>query len=308
MNTSAIRKASFTKHYQDPPQQTDADGTRTWITRGANFVVVLSEAMAGAVLRRPNNSDESMILLPPRVSAAIEAGAERIDAAGDTLTIVPPGPSAVTMKSNGRVVRLFSSKARDLAEAASNAADYASGAPEAAPAVAWPDPPAGFRLRHYSLPDYWDPKGERMQPRLFRCTSLMVNVLPIWKTRRGTTGLSPHSHADFEQGSLALAGSWVHYLRYPWTPNIDDWRPDDHAEFSSPSLLVVPAGVIHTSRDVGEGDTWLVDIFSPPRLDFSLKPRFVLNADEYPLPPDASSGQAKATTEGHLLAWQRSAG
>jgi hypothetical protein len=215
MSTSAIRPASFTKHYDAPPQITEADGTRTWITRGANFVVALSDANAGAVLRRVDNPDESMVLLPPDMRATIEAGGERLDASGDTLTIVPPGASAVTAKSAGTIVRVFSNKARDLAEAAGNAAAYADGAPEVVPIEPWPDPPAGFKLRHYSLPDYWDPKGDRMQPRIFRSTNLMINVLPIWKTRRDTTGLSPHSHADFEQASLAMAGRWVHHLRYP---------------------------------------------------------------------------------------------
>ena len=217
MSKGAIRQSSFTKHYEAPPQQTDADGTRSWITRGANFVVVVSDAKAGALLQRQNNPDESMILLPPNVSATIEASGQRIDAESDTLTIVPPGASAIKVKSAGWIVRIFSSKARDLADAAENASIYADGAPEVAPVVPWPEPPDGFRLRNYRLADYWNPDGERMQPRLFRCTNLMINVLPIWKTRRDTRELSPHSHSDFEQGSLALAGRWVHHLRYPWT-------------------------------------------------------------------------------------------
>jgi hypothetical protein len=33
----------------------------------------------------------------------------------------------------------------------------------------------------------------------------------------------------------------------------------------------------------------------------------VKNADEYPM-PEGAAGQRAATTEGHLLAWQRAAG
>jgi hypothetical protein len=39
----------------------------------------------------------------------------------------------------------------------------------------------------------------------------------------------------------------------------------------------------HTTQDVGEGTTWLIDVFGPPRVDFSSKPGFVLNAADYPV-------------------------
>ena len=49
-------------------------------------------------------------------------------------------------------------------------------------------------------------------------------------------------------------------------------------------MLVIPANVLHTSQNVSQGNSWLIDIFGPPRMDFSSKPGFVINAADYPMP------------------------
>jgi mannose-6-phosphate isomerase-like protein (cupin superfamily) len=274
-----IRSASAGRAYEAPPQLTET-GSRTWITRGANFVVAISEVERGAVLRRADNFDEYMVLLGA-LAATIRAGDETVEAAPESLTIVPPGPSEVTAKGAGHLVRVLSNRAADLLAQAENAAAYADGAPEVAPLAPWPDPPGGFRLRNYQPFDYH--KADTNM-RLFRCTNLMINVLTKRTAPRDVKKLSPHSHDDFEQASLLLEGEYIHHLRYPWVSDLSQWRPDEHMEIGSPSVIVIPPKVVHTSRNIGEKRSWLIDIFAPPRLDFSRKPGLVLNADDYPMP------------------------
>lgn len=279
----AHRKATHARHYREAPQITERDGTRHWITRAANFVAVVTEAAAGAQLLRAAQADEHMLFLPSS-SATIEVGGEKISADAESLTIIPPGRSSITLQQAGTVVRVFSNKADDLTAAAVNAAIYADGAPEIAPIVPWPDPVGGFRLRSYRLADFTSPDPSPLKMRLFRSTNLMINIFEPWSKRRDITKLSPHWHDDFEQMSLALKGGFVHHLRYPWGPDMTAWLEDEHEAYDSPSVLVIPAGVIHTTQDAGEGITWLVDIFGPPRMDFSARPGFVLNAADYPMP------------------------
>jgi len=281
--SEALRQATHARHYAEAPQWTDSDGSRHWITRAANFVTVVTQATKGAVLDR-DNPDEYMVLLPPETDAVFEAEGERIVSKGESLTIVPPGESRVTASNGGTVIRVFSSEASDVMAAAKNAAVYSDGAPEVTPITPWPDPIGGFRLRHYDLSKIQSPDPSPLKMRVFRSTNLMINIFMPWTSRRDERKLSPHSHEDFEQISLALKGSFVHHLRYPWSPDKTRWRDDEHEHYDSPSVLVIPARVIHTTQDVGEGSTWLIDIFAPPRMDFSSKPGFVLNAAEYPMP------------------------
>ncbi|GAA4343761.1 hypothetical protein GCM10023144_47020 [Pigmentiphaga soli] len=279
--------ATFSRQYAHAPQPLAGDSCPSWVTRGANFVVVVTRAADGDTLARAHNPDEYILLLPdtPGLGATVEAGAERLEAGADSLTIVPPGASSVRIRGGGLVARIFSADAADLAALADNAATYATPNPDVAPLVAWPEPVGGFRLRHYRLADYVK-EGSNM--RIFRSCKLMVNPLLKRTVPRDVHKLSPHSHVDFEQGSLALSGTYVHHLRYPWGPDMTLWRADEAGEMDSPSLLVVPPKVIHTSRNVGDQPGVLVDIFAPPRLDFSRK-GVVCNADEYPMPPEAAA-------------------
>ncbi len=274
----------YGRFYADAPQIDDASG-RSWLLRGANFVIVHSEAKPGARFARAQQADEYVVILPDAgARLVVEAGGERQEATGPCLVIVPPGASAVTAPAGGRLTRLYTTKAADLVALCPNAAGYDSWPPNVPAFAPWPDPPGGFRIRVYSL-DVPPQKGRF--GRIFRCTTFMVNYLDPQHGPRDIHKLSPHHHDDFEQCSLALEGAFMHHLRWPWTVDMTAWRDDEHQHFAAPSALVIPPPSIHTSRGLEAGLNQLVDIFCPPRMDFSLQPGWVLNADDYPMPASA---------------------
>lgn len=308
MTELSMRDATKAVFHDMEPQESGADGKwKTWIVRGGNFAICYSEVAPGAVLERAGDPEEHMVILPPDGTAAtIAAGNESVEAGSDSLTIVPPGPSRITVTAGGVVVRIFSKASADIIAKASNNVTYADGAPELAAPDLWPLPHDGYKLRHYPLAQYHDPNGDRIQPRVFRSTNMLVNLFGHYRTRRDTTKLSPHWHDDFEQASLTLNGTWIHHMRTNWGADLKDWKPDDHGEMATPSVIIIPARAIHTSRDVGSDgeESSLYDIFCPPRLDFASKPGFVINEDEYPLPDGADAREVK--TGGTLLSWQKS--
>ena len=267
--------------YSQPPQLTYAS-SQTWLLRGQNFVVAHSTAQPGASFDRLDQPDEYVVLVQRRDNPVmVEAGGGSVSVDGHALIIVPPGASRVSLPHGGSITRIFSAQSSDLAAQASNAASYAeprANIPDFAP---WPAPPGGHRIRSYSLDV---PTTPGRFGRIWRCQTLMINVLDEQIGPRDVTQLSPHHHDDFEQCSLALEGSFIHHLRWPWTHDMTAWREDQHPHVGSPSATIIPPPVIHTTRAMEAGANQLVDIFAPPRLDFSLKPGWVLNAEDYPMP------------------------
>ena len=277
--STPIKPSQWIEFLSEEPSETTASGSRTWIARAANAVIAYTEAKAGDVFARVDQPDEYTILLYSESAAVtVAAGEQSVSVDEEALVVVPPGPSEVRADTDGILIRLFSTEADDLRDAALNSAAYAVPDARAAELAPWPDPVGGFRLRVYRLAD--TPIAPGRFGRIFRTTNLMINFLAEEPDPRDPLKLSPHHHDDFEQISLAVKGRFVHHIRYPWGPDSTTWRDDEHREIATPSICVIPPPTVHTTQGLGSHQQ-LIDIFSPPRADFSAS-GWVLNTDDYP--------------------------
>ena len=277
-----FREPSVGRHYDEPPQLTGA-GFRSWITRGRNFAVVYTEAKAGKPVAGAFVDEHVIYIVEGRLR--IVAGDETAVLEGEGLAIAPPGDCTITPDDDAAFIQIVTD-AEGVVVRAANATTYADGAPEVTATTPWPMPTDGYRLRTYPLAAIYASGG---MVNAFRTRKLMVVPYARFLERRDETQLSPHSHQDFEQGSVALEGEWTHHLRVPWTPNRHHWRPDAQIDLLSPSTTIIPAGVIHTSEGTAGEGMRLVDVFGPPRMDFSLRPGVVRNADVYPMPEQTAA-------------------
>ena len=269
-----------------PPDETSDAGSRTWITRAQNAVLVHVRPAVGDTLEPTDLDSEQVVILAHDSSAArfATAGGEGT-LHGRGVVIIPPGHCEITALGAGDLVRLVES-GTPWADRARNRDSYATPHPNVSPLDPWPAPPGGPALRIYPLAEVRPEPGRF--GRIFRSRSFMVNFLDHHDGPRDRTKLSPHHHDDFEQLSLAVEGEFTHHIRTPWGTDATTWREDDHVTVGSPSLTIIPPPTVHTTEAVGTGRNQLIDIFSGPRADFSARPGWVLNADEYPA-PDARS-------------------
>jgi hypothetical protein len=264
------------------PDATTPDG-RTAIVRGQNVVLAHTDAREGDELDNGTLDGELAIVVTedsPVFSVLTDDGSTAIDGPG--LVVVPPGASRIRVHGDGPLVRLIEATEPAWRDRPANADAYAEDHPRVALLRRWPEPAGGYALRYYRLADV--PDDPARFGRIFRTRSFMVNFLPPQNGPRDPHRLSPHTHDDFEQLSLVMRGEYVHHIRTPWLSDSTGWRDDEHVRLGSPSVTIIPPPTVHTSAAADPGVNQLIDIFSPPRVDFSAKPGWVLNADDYPAP------------------------
>jgi hypothetical protein len=277
------RPAQYRELHSTDPDEKHANGSATWWTRSQAMVIGSTDAQPGDELTTNDVGGEHAVLVLDGAALQVTHDGEVVSVDEPAVVIVPPGTSGLRVTSPGTVIRVIAAAtAPELASRCANASEYDVGDANVAEFASWPEPPDGHRVRVYPLAEH--PIAEGRLGRIFRCSTVMVNVLPESDDPRDPSKLSPHLHDDFEQVSLQVAGDYVHHMRVTWTPDSTTWRDDEHGACSGPALVVIPPPLIHTSQAVGEMRHWLIDVFAPPRRDFSERPGWVLNADEYPMP------------------------
>jgi hypothetical protein len=283
MTTHPPRERSFVTFADSPPASNDP--CRRQIARSRNFSVEWIEFGSGDPCAFA--SDAEALVLVVEGSARIASSTSTSPAPiatipADSVAIVPPGTHALRGDAGAVCVVIASQRSDPHGRAPLNGSAYAED--KATPAS---HPP--FR-RHRALQSpqvlgYDQIKASPEKPRLkmLQTETLSINIVD-YQGPRDRAALSPHSHTDFEQGSLALKGNFVHHLRTPWGSNADLWREDEHLPAPSPSLVVIPVHVIHTTEGVGAGRHLLIDVFSPPREDF-IASGWVFNSGDYRATP-----------------------
>jgi hypothetical protein len=280
--TPPTKPAQYLEFAQMNATTVSTAGSKTWWARSQSMVIAYTEGVAGDTFERSDQVDEyALITWGDGVAVTCTAGEQTERAVDKSFIAVPPGASAVTLATDGVLIRLFTTRSDDLNALCSNRDAFEAPDAHVAPFESWPDPVGGFKIRVYRLDDY-EKDSDRMG-RLFRTTNLMVNAFYLFEKPRPENKMSPHSHDDFEQISLQLAGDFMHHIRYPWTTDMAEWQEDDHRFCTSPSVTVIPPPAIHGSQWFTP-DSQLLDLFAPPRRDFSSKSGWVLNADDYPMP------------------------
>ncbi|PJX22431.1 hypothetical protein CAP48_16160 [Advenella sp. S44] len=273
----SVRKRSF-QHF-DEAFSKQVGSLRRWLMRGQNFLMEWIEASDVKETIAIESEYETLVLMPDTGGEILRENKPAVPATAGAACIVPAGAFTLAVEPGGRYAVIASSRVDLDMEEALNAEAYSD-----------PDPridPIGTPYRRcvgngevqVLLLDDIASAADNPRLKIIQTQTLSINWV-AYHGPRARSQLSPHRHANHEQGSLAIRGNFVHHLRVEWSKNADLWQDDEHCVASSPSLLVIPVNLVHTTEGVGEEEHILVDIFSPPRADFIAK-GWVYNAGDY---------------------------
>jgi hypothetical protein len=254
--------------------------------RGQNFTVERITAAAGDILEI--GGTQEMIMLCVETDVVVSGCGHSVRLRPRSVAILPSGAYRLGFSQPGRIFVLATGRTDIAIGQAINAARYDDPDARVAP-VGEPfrrqrraDEIVVFAIDEVAPP----PTNQRLK--FIQSATMSINWVE-YRGPRDRTQLSPHSHADFEQGSLAIEGDFVHHLRTEWKSNANLWRDDVHLEAGKDTLLIIPPELIHTTEGIGEGDHILIDIFAPPRRDF-IANRWMHNETDY-LDPDKAAQQ-----------------
>lgn len=229
--------------------RTPEGGVATSYTRLQNALVAWSEVAAAPAVLKQDAIAETVVVLP-EAAAVLRADGASVEAPARSICILPAGASSIEAQAPGRVIRIFAPVPEALARLAVNAEDYreprAGVHPLGAP-LAYSGEPG---IRVYPIDQFKAAAGRR--PPSFQTATLNV----MWIERDGPTDrtkLDPHSHDDFEEGALIVAGEYVEHLRTPWAADASAWREDEHVTCKPGTLIIVPPTVIHTTEILRRG-------------------------------------------------------
>lgn len=277
MSPFSVRKRSFQIFDEASSEQIGA--LRRWLMQGQNFIVEWLEADADGEIVSVESKYETLVLMPDAGGTIHQEQKPGLTAPAGSICIVPSGRYSVTLQRGGRYCIIASSRSDIDPNKVLNAAAYTDPDPRISPVgVPYRRQTGHGAIQVMQLDDIAAP-ADNPRLKMFQTETLSINWV-AYDGPRTRTLLSPHSHANHEQGSLAIQGHYKHHLRVNWGKDANLWQDDEHCDAPSPSLLVIPVHLVHTSEGVGDEKHVLVDIFSPPRADFIAK-GWVYNAGDY---------------------------
>jgi hypothetical protein len=251
-------------------------GLKRCTVRAQNFLIDWFEAHEAATIKFASGG-EAMVLLFDS-GAKITGEGRSAKASRRSVSVVPTGAHDIVLAGAGRGCILATDRKDDI-PAPLNAASYRTPDPRVAPVgPAWTRNGDAGAIQVFEIDKVKAP-ADNPRLKMFQSATMSINWVD-YDGPRDRAALSPHSHRDFEQASLAVEGDFLHHLRVEWGRNANEWREDQHRLAGSPSVLVIPPELIHTTEGVNAGHHLLIDIFAPPRRDFIAK-NWVLNAGEY---------------------------